>query len=97
VWYCGKNQGRNCCSLRMAYNKSVPATPKSTKHVAIFLAGHLHIWIYESNAIDQPLDRKARTINRGPLSGKDSFHVPAQRPYKGGDNGHKQHVLNCAV
>jgi hypothetical protein len=40
---------------------------------------------------------KAKAINRGPLSGKDPFHVPAKRPYKGGDNGHKQHVLNCAV
>src|ERR1700722_10207302 len=26
-----------------------------------------------------------------------AFHVPAQRTYKGGDDDHKQHVLNCAV
>jgi hypothetical protein len=41
AWYCGKNQGRNCCIRRMEYNRSVPAKPKSTKHVAYSLAGHL--------------------------------------------------------
>ena len=47
--------------------------------------------------IDQPLNRKTKTIKVGPLPGKDPFHVPAQGLHQGGDDDHKQHVLNCAV
>jgi hypothetical protein len=49
------------------------------------------------DAIDQPLNRKKKTIKYRSFPRKDPLHVPAQRPYKGGDDDHKQHVLNCAV
>ena|ERR1700722_4730168 len=60
-------------------------------------AGHLRFRIDRGDAIDQPLNGKAKTIKHRSLPGKDPLHVPAQRPYKGGDDDHKQHVLNCAV
>jgi hypothetical protein len=34
VRYLGKNHGRKFCNLRTQYNKSVPATLKSTKEIA---------------------------------------------------------------
>jgi integrase len=42
-------------------------------------------------------NRTCEIIKYRSLPGKDPLHVPAQRPYKGGDDDHKQHVLNCAV
>src|ERR1700685_57422 len=92
-----KEPGKKLLQSENAVQQERAGKAKENKTRRILFAGHLYIWIYESDAIDQPLNRKTKTINRGPLPGKDPFHVPAQGLHQGGDDDHKQHVLHCAI
>src|SRR5580658_6042071 len=92
-----KEPGKKLLQSEDAVQQERAGKAKENKTRRILHAGHLHTWIYESNAMDQPLDRKTKPINRGPLSGKDPFHVPAQRLHQDGDDHEKQQVLNSAV
>src|SRR3984893_10702493 len=92
----GKEPGKKLLHSENAIQQERADEAEEYKTLRILLAGHLRIRINRGNAINHPLNRKTKTIKCRLLPGKDPFHVPAQRLHQGGDDDHKEHVLNCA-
>jgi hypothetical protein len=63
---------------------------------SVLLAGHFHISINRTHAIDKSLNGNAQSIKESVLPGKNAFHVPAQGLHESSDNCQEQQVLSCA-
>ena len=97
VWWLGKNPWEEMLQPENGVQQERAQKTEQQEASRILSERHLRSGINRSNAIDQPLNRTAKAVERCKFPGKNAFHLSAQGLYEESDDDDEEEVLRSGV